>query len=398
MAMAAGCADLAPEPQNTIIPIGALLPKSGTLAQHGAAAEAALEYAEAQANAYFAGAGATLRVELHVADTRSTAEGAFDAMRALRDDGVHAFVGPYTSEGLDRVDELASRTRALAISPFGGAPELAIAEDNVVRFVPASARLAEAMSAWLDSAGVQAIAFLARTELEHTTLRQAVATRFTTAGGQILGTIDITTNALEANDYRVPLEALAALLADRRDEFNSNGVAVCLLAYEETTTILAQAATEEGLDAVHWLGSEMAAGSDALLANPAGADFAVQVRFTAPRILLPEDARTNQVLADVGELLGRTPDPYALVAYDAFWALTLAVSQAQFPNDPAHLRFVLPQVLAVYNGASGLIALNDADDRTLIDYEFVQVTLIEESPGWQRVAMFTNDGLTLPAD
>jgi ABC-type branched-subunit amino acid transport system substrate-binding protein len=200
---------------------------------------------------------------------------------------------------------------------------------------------------------------------------------------------------LAANDFRNPLTELAALLNSNGADQDSNGIGVVLLLNEEAASVLAQAGPFQNLDHVRWFGNEIAARSEAVTSNADAAAFAATVAFSAPLFLLPADsARTDAVLQAVTQRLGTSPDPYALVAYDALWAIGLTANEVASPNDAAVLRFSLPEVVSFYNGASGVIALNAAGDRTTATYEIVQVSPTETGPAWTRAATFADGVLT----
>jgi branched-chain amino acid transport system substrate-binding protein len=88
--------------------------------------------------------------------------------------------------------------------------------------------------------------------------------------------------------------------------------------------------------------------------------------------------------------LGREPEIYSLVAYDALWLATLTYLGTGEGPDITSLKEAFMVQANNYYGATGWTTLNDAGDRTLATYDFWGITWQENVPAWDVVASYNN--------
>ncbi len=122
--------------QPTTITIGALLPLTGDLQSYGVRAQAAVQVAVEDVNAYLESKNAWFRFELKVEDTQTKPDVAVQKFNSLVAQGIKFIVGPMTSAEVKKLKDLADQNNVLIISPSSTAIELKIAGDNVFRFCP----------------------------------------------------------------------------------------------------------------------------------------------------------------------------------------------------------------------------------------------------------------------
>ena len=116
--------------------VGALLPLSGDYSGGGEASRIALEVAAADINDHFVSIGSNQRVGIIIEDTKADPATALAKLRTLDEQGVRIVIGPGTSAELEAVRAYADEHGILVVSTMSTAPSLAIADDNVYRFVP----------------------------------------------------------------------------------------------------------------------------------------------------------------------------------------------------------------------------------------------------------------------
>jgi branched-chain amino acid transport system substrate-binding protein len=93
--------------------------------------------------------------------------------------------------------------------------------------------------------------------------------------------------------------------------------------------------------------------------------------------------------------LGREPDAFAFLAYDALWVATLAYVETGGADQPEGLKKALTQTAASYFGASGWTTLNEAGDRAFGNFDFWAVREENGSFQWQRVAQYLGSSGTV---
>lgn len=143
-----------------ILPIGALMPLTGSNAEKGMAASDGAELALRQINA--SGGSTSGKFGLIVCDTQYDATLAVSHARYLHDElGVNAFVGAISSaETLAVVDQIANTDKVLMISPASTSPGLSRRSDYFWRTIPSDAQQAPAMASLLAARDIQRAAVL----------------------------------------------------------------------------------------------------------------------------------------------------------------------------------------------------------------------------------------------
>ena len=115
--------------------IGALLPLSGVRASSGKSTEAALERAVEDVNDYFSRTNSSMRFNVVVQDTESDPAISLEKLKLLKENGIRIVIGPATSANVEAVKDYADKNDILILSHSSTAPSLAVAGDNLFRFV-----------------------------------------------------------------------------------------------------------------------------------------------------------------------------------------------------------------------------------------------------------------------
>ena len=128
--------------------------------------------------------------------------------------------------------------------------------------------------------------------------------------------------------------------------------------------------------------------SQALLANPAVAAFAAAVKLTAPAVTLSEQTRNRRepVSGEIEPRVGFLPDAFSLSVYDAAWVGVLSSLEAG--NRPQYRRASFIRNVERYWGLTGPLALDEAGDRRIADFDFWTVADTGIAIGWLRTASY----------
>ncbi|HTJ20762.1 MAG TPA: ABC transporter substrate-binding protein [Gemmatimonadaceae bacterium] len=387
---AAACDSTTTEPIVQEVPIGGLFALTGSWSANGQVARAAMQLAIDDANEYLAGNAANLRFVARFEDTRLDPALALAKAKALRARGVHVLVGPMSSAEVAVVKPFVDASDMFLVSASSTAPSLAIAGDNVFRFVPADSMQAVAVAAMMQEDGKRVIVPVWRHDAAGEDLAQLVRSQFVGLGGSVLPGVRYEPGAA---DFTPVVAALRAQLQQAIGQYDANTVAVHLTAMGEVAALLTIANADPLVGTVHWYGSDGVAKNQGLLDAPQAAEFAVRTGYPNPQFGLEEGARDiwEPLAARIRQVTqSMEPDAYAMAAYDAVWTITRAyvAAGAGSTSDAARLKQAFITAASTGYGATGWTALNDAGDRKYGNYDFWAIRMSADVPRWTRVARY----------
>jgi branched-chain amino acid transport system substrate-binding protein len=364
------------------VQIGVLLPLTGSLSSYGETSKAALEEAATRINS-----NDGTKVELTFEDTKTDPAIAAERLSALGDRGVKVVLGPYASSEVREAKATADTSGIILISPLSTSRSLAIADDNVLRFTPDDEQegIAMAALAWAD--GTRVILPVTRDDEGNKGLQSAMKATFESYGGAFLPTI---TYATDETDFRDEAQSIAAAI--KTEHAAGRTVGVYLTAFNEVTGLFrAASAGDPVLTTVTWYGSDSVALSKELVEDPAAGAFAVVADYPNPILGLDdaEKPRWGPVTDKITSTLGRTPDAFALAAYDGLDVAYAAMSRVGADADPGVLRAELLAAASGHEGLTGSTILNAAGDRASANYDFWSVCSRDGSLTWVRSAIYT---------
>jgi branched-chain amino acid transport system substrate-binding protein len=381
----AGCGSAGRPPAEGVT-IGALLPLTGSLASYGESSRAALADAAATINAR-----GGPRLALEIEDTKTDPAAALEALQRLQGKGIRLMVGPYASSEVKAAKAFADDRGVILISPLSTARSLAIADDNVFRFTPDDEQEAVAVAALASADGVRVIVPVTRDDEGNTGLQDAFKRAFEKRGGRVM---DRVTYGADRRDFAETVRRLLEGVT-RAQQAGAGRVGVYLTAFDEVVGFFNQtAAASPGsatLAGVRWYGSDGVAQSKELVADASAAAFALQAGYPNPILGLDDRSRATwgPVAQRIAAKLGRTPDAFALAAYDALMVGYATLLKAPAGAGPTALRQQLTSVANAYDGLTGRTTLNAAGDRASGDYDFWAVCRVGSALAWGKAAVYT---------
>jgi branched-chain amino acid transport system substrate-binding protein len=142
---------------------------------------------------------------------------------------------------------------------------------------------------------------------------------------------------------------------------------------------------------VVWYGSDSVALSKGLLEDATAASFAAKAGYPNPILGLRDaDSSVWKPVSDrLAERLGRTPDAFALAAYDALVVGVEALKDTTEGADAPALRKAIVDAAQDHTGLTGPTQLNAAGDRSIGNYDFWAVCARGTGSEWVRVATYT---------
>ena len=381
-----GCSQKPSAPTPTPVPeevvFGALLPLTGDRASMGESTQVALKIAVREINEYLSSIGSKIGIRLLVEDTKTNPMVAREKLKDLAGKGVRVVIGPYTSAELKAVKAYADKNGILLLSCSSTAPSLTVPEDNLFRFVPDDTHQAEALARWMWQDGIKVIIPMYRGDVWGEDLCQAERSSFAEFGGRVTNGIRYRPTT---RDFSRELKSLSVEVGRAIVHYGSDAVGVHLMAFDEVVPIFLQAQNDPRLSKVKWYGSDGTALNPDLINHPPAARFAISTGFVSPAYGKEDETENYAFIRDrIREKIGREPDAYAIVSYDALCVATQAYFAAGRRDDPSALKKALHTSAQIYYGASGWTILNEAGDREFGNYDFWLLRKKQETFYWDR--------------
>jgi branched-chain amino acid transport system substrate-binding protein len=385
-----------------IVTLGALLPITGVSSSLGESEGAALKIAAKDVNEYLSRTHSSIGIELVVEDTQTNPSVSLEKLKHLAAKGIKIVIGPATSAAVQGIKDYADKNGIILISPSSTAPSLAIANDNLFRFVPDDAHQAQAISKLMWDDGIRVAVPFWRTDVYGNDLVRALTLSLQGLGGRVadgLGYIP-TTGDFAASLNRInfivwdqDLKALDSKVNQAISRYGTDKVGVYFAGFDEIAPIFIQAQNHPTLSKVKWYGSDGSTLNNKLIRNTEAAAFAVKTRFPAPIYAVEDDndERLKHVEAQIHEQIERTPRSYASVAYDSLWVAALAENNTKATRDINYLKNTIVKIAGSYNGITGKTTLNQFGDRKYGDYDFWAVRNSESTDVsyiWKRIGKY----------
>ncbi len=378
-----GCADggVSPGPERTI-KVGAIIAFSGDNGQDGGLYLAAIEAAIEDANEELAADNTTF--ELIFGDSQTDPAAASVLLNSFLQQDVKIVIGPYTSAEVAAVQERIKASSGLLVSPSSTSLELVQAEDHIFRLVPDDSYMVEALVNRMWDEGRRQLAIVYREDSWGRSVSSELERQFTARGGTV-----ISVHSYVALRTSVITQILRRVDRDIRNSIgsgNTSQVAMELVSFDEGALVLEVARDSvPRLGDLAWYGADGFASDQNVVNTPELADFAIQVRYTAPIFAVTAPDAFEDVVQRIEIDAGRTTTAYALLSYDAM--RLAARTLAALPEGASYddLERELNDVIARFSWISGPITLNPEGDRVGNRYDFFAVQLSGGIYSWVRV-------------
>ncbi len=371
------------------IRIGALLSITGSGSSTGQSSQVAIDFAGQDINAWLSSIDRDVRVRITIADTKTDTAEALKQLKLLYYQGIRLFVGPYSSAEVAAIKPFADTHGILIVSPSSVAVSLAIPGDNIFRFVSSDVVQGQAMTTMLLADSIKAIVPIIRDDVWGNDLLGATSKDFTANGGVVANAVRFSPGT---TDFAAGLALADSYANNMINTYGAGKVAVYLCTLGEGTDILASAWAYPGLRSLAWYGSSAYAHNASLLADTSASRFAFGHGLPCPSFGLDEAARSKwePLTARIQASIGRSPEIYALTAYDAAWVSVKTFLTVGPHADIATLKLAFFDESGNYFGASGNTTLDINGDRAFGNYDFWAVN---QTPGgylWQISAQYNS--------
>ncbi|NAS89038.1 ABC transporter substrate-binding protein [ANME-1 cluster archaeon AG-394-G21] len=364
------------------IVIGALLALTGDRSSLGEASKAALEIAVEDTNEYLASIGSEMRMRLIIEDTKTDPAVALEKLQNLSKEGVKIVIGPGASAEVKAVKSYADENDILLISHASTAPSLAIPGDNVFRFCTDDTYQAAAIANRMWDEGVSVLVPMWRGDVWGDDLTNATNESFKALGGTVVDGVRYNVSTV---NFSTAIYSLNSKVAEAIAQYG-DVVAVHLIAFDEVVPIFIEAQNQSNLSDVSWYGCDATALNKELVQNDQAARFAVRTGFECPLFECKQTDETGPAMRKIKEKLGRTPETYALAAYDALLVITRAYQATGETDDIKALKEAVVDAAGYYYDSEDGSVLNKAGDMKQGNYDFWVVKEAESAFMWKLVA------------
>jgi len=384
------------------VTIGALLPITGISSSLGESEGAALKIATKDINEYFSKTHSSIGIKLVIEDSQSNPSISLERLKHLAANGIKIVIGPATSAAVQGVKDYADKNGIVLISPSSTAPSLAIAGDNLFRFVPDDRHQAQAISKLMWNDGIRVVVPFWRTDVYGNDLVKATKQSIQELGGRVAdgvgyipntGDFSASLNRINFIVWDQDLKALDSKVNQAMSQYGKDKVGVYFVGFDEIAPIFIQAQNHPTISKVRWYGSDGSTLNNKLIRNTDAAAFAVKTGFPTPIYTVENDndERLKHIEDQIHEQIERTPRSYASVAYDILWVAALAENDTKATHDINYLKNTIVKIADSYKGITGNTSLNQFGDRKSGDYDFWAVKdskSTHDSFIWERIGKY----------
>ncbi len=374
------------------IRIGVMIPLTGAGSSQGESISMSLGYASEDVGRYLTGINSGYGIDMVVEDTESDPEVAIRKYHDLKNKGIKIIVGPALSTVLSAVKPFADADGILLVSPGSVATSLSVAGDNVYRLVPDFRDHTGALAALIVADNIEVIIPVVFNDLWGNDLLGFLTYHLINSGKEVTEAVKYGSGS---QDFSNVVDQLAGKVEEALKVHEPDQIGVLMASYGEGTDLLRLASSKKALNLVRWYGSTVFAEHKSLIADKTAASFAVSVKLSCPAYGFDPNARSKwePFVKKLENDLGRKPEVYSILAYDAFWLVALTYLTTGDNSDIQSLKESFVTLANNYYGVTGWTRLNEAGDRTSGMYDFWGIKQTNEDPAryeWNVVARFNH--------
>ena len=257
-----GMSSLVPAGEVQTLSIGGLLPLTGSLQSNGLSSQAAIEAGVDDINAYLQRQNSSYRIKADIKDTASNPDTAIAAIQQLIQNGDRFFIGPFDSTSVEAVKPLADQNPVVVVSPGSSSTKLSVPGDRIFRLSPDDSRQGDAISYYLLKKGITRVIPIYVNDSFGNSLYDQTKKFIESRGGVYSDAIRI---ERDQTDFTAAVSQLNQAVSKAVGEVQAVSVAVHIIAYQQSVSILDLAASYPALGQVTWIGNDGFTGNDKLL-------------------------------------------------------------------------------------------------------------------------------------
>jgi len=379
----AGCQGNSSSSSSTkVIKVGAILPLDGAWASLGQNAKVALELALESVNFYLQ--KDNLQIELVVENSSSDAGKALVALQALHARGIHAVIGPMTSDEASALVGYANTHDMLIVSPSSTATSLAL-PDNLFRMVPNDTNQVEALVDLMKKQNITRLLPVYVNDSYGSGFEQLIRTQAGAGGITVLGAV---TYGVGITDFTPVINSMTTAAAG----LDPATTAILFIGRDsDAVQVFTGAGVSSPLATFKWFATDSIIRESLILGTSNAAAFAAKVKlegFTFSSEATVPVTPTMIVTGLMSAKLGTTPSPKTLGIWDALWF----VAEAYRLNPTANTTKLIENFTAVVNKGCNFFGettkLDANGDMASVLYSRFKVETVNSVARWNLKGMF----------
>jgi ABC-type branched-subunit amino acid transport system substrate-binding protein len=374
-----GCSDSSSDPDDDYTyKIGVLLPMTGSGSSTGESVKAALEYANLfKLEIVQNDNNIDYEVELIYEDTETNPDVALEKLKKLKAEGINIVIGPYSSKSVANLIDYAVANDMVMLSYSAVAISLEARDDNFLRLVPSDKYQAQAIDKLFAYENISHLASVYVNDVWGSDLQSKVKELFAKQAGNN----DIEYEYSETSEISDVMSNLNTSVANLLSGTDADRIGTQLISFGEGTDALAYASDYDNLQNIKWFGASAFAENKDLLNNEKAVQFAVNTNFRCT--VFDAGVKDGSIMTYLTGELGRTPEEYAYVAYDAY---NLAVrSLIEYDKDKSvNLEGVVYNTAKNMTGITGKLEMNEFGDRIGGNYRIMNIVKNGNNYEWNQ--------------
>jgi branched-chain amino acid transport system substrate-binding protein len=375
------CPPLKTDPAKAEVKIAVIVSETGAVSEIGKTTRAGFELAVEDMKAMYAGISQKVDFVYKVVDDQADPVITLNLIKQLHEEeGYNVFFGPNTSTSVKAVKQYADQEGILIISSSSTSSELAVANDNIYRFVPADNLMAKASSRLALYNQLDCVIPVSRNDLASLALTNSLGDYLDTRGITHPATVEYDLSTETATSA---VEKIRTAIVSALKTYQSNKIGVFLASFEEYMQLFELFSQEDLFKTVKWYGGD-GTFTGLLLTDPTALQFAKDVSFCVVTLgnnvynSTEYDALTKRIKEKTNGLM----NPYGMTAYDGAVCLIKAIVTSAKNNTIDNLKTEFVAQSNRYYGISGWCKLNAAGDRTDGFYDFYKIKSDGTNDAW----------------
>ena len=318
---------------------------------------------ETDYNEYAAKLGYDVDFEWLIDDATGQAAVHLEKVQGFKSMDINVFIGGGWSSQASAALSYCNDNDMLMWSSSSTSPLLAIEGDNLYRMCPTDLVQAPAISRMLESFGIKAIVLIYRGDAWADGIVNILEPHFTANGGVILEKIRYAGEATEFANY---LQQAEDKLSAAVDEYGLEHVAVEVIAFQESVTMVTQAEDFPTLYSVYWFGSDGTVLTQQFIDDAPTQANKLHIFST---YAAPAESELFASLYDrYWALVSQPFGYYSACSYDIGWVLASTMLESQSQDAAELVPLQAPKAFKQW-GASGWNRLNADGDRYASNYQ-----------------------------
>jgi len=379
--------DIPASTPGVVITIPALVPLTGDIKAYGETEAVALKQAETDINRYYQSVGAPHRIEVNISNTNGDPKTTRQLAENIHNNGGNVIIGYFSSAELVELKPFTDKNGILVIATGSTSPDLAIVNDSIYRLISDDTSQAKAMGYYLAHENVKAVLPVWRDDIWGRGLKNSVNKAISRNGAVMMDGVGYSPGTVNFNTTVTDLDVKAGALIANYGAENSG---IYAITFNEVTAIMDASKDKPNLSRIRWFGCDGNLLLPGLTGGTGAARFAEDTKFSGTMwgVFRP-GTDASQLTTIIREKTGREPDAEPLAIYDGVWVISSVMAMVQDAG-PEEMKRAFARQAHTYSGASNLLMLNDAGDRSIASYDIWAVKNDTGNPRWVMTGQFTS--------